>query len=109
MTDSLFTRGFLSGSQYTEVLDEFSLIFNYDTDAKITSWNGENVAAEDRWVELFTHFHANNIYCTSFRKIIECVLCLPGSNAPVERVFSVINKIWTSEKTQLSVEVLKAI
>jgi len=45
----------------------------------------------------------------NFSIIIEYILCLPGSNAPVERVFSLMNKIWSSEKSQLGVGVLKAI
>lgn len=109
VTDLLITQRFLSRSQDTEVFDEFSLISSYVTVEKIKSWNDENVATEDRWVELFKHFRANNLNCTNFRTIIEYVLCMPGSNAPVERVFSLMNKIWTSEKTQLSVTVLKAI
>lgn len=109
VTDLLITQGFISSSQDTEVFDEFSLISNYVTDEKITSWNAKNVATENRWVELFTYFRDNNLNCMNFRIVIEYILCLPGSNAPVERVFSLMNKIWTSEKTQLSVAVLKAI
>lgn len=37
------------------------------------------------------------------------MLCLPGSNASTERVFSHITKIWTKEKTQLNVSTLKAL
>lgn len=107
--DLLVTQGFVSSSQDTEVFDEFSLILNYVTDEKITSWNVEHVSTENRWVELFQYFRANNLNCTNFRIIIEYIMCLPGSNAPVERVFSLMNKIWTSDKTQLSVAVLKAI
>ena len=36
-------------------------------------------------------------------------MCLPGTNAPTERLFSVMNNIWTAEKTQLNVSTLKAI
>jgi hypothetical protein len=40
---------------------------------------------------------------------VEYSLSLPGTNAPVERVFSLINNTWTSEKTQLQLKNLKAI
>jgi hypothetical protein len=37
---------------------------------------------------------------------VECTLAkrsfaLPGSNAPIERVFSIINALWSEEKTGL--------
>lgn len=107
--DLLITQGFISSGQDMKVFDEFSLISNFATDEKVTGWNTENLTAENRWVELFQYFRANNLDLTNFSIIIEYIMCLPGSNAPVERVFSQMNKIWTSEKTQLSVAVLKAI
>lgn len=109
VVDILITQGFISCSQDTEAFEEFSLISKYLTDEKITNWNAENIASEQRWVELFLHFRANNIPCEIFHIISEYVMCLPGSNAPVERIFSPRNKIWSIEKTQLSVAVLKAI
>jgi hypothetical protein len=55
------------------------------------------------------HFNANDLVHVNFSIIVEYILCLSGSNAPVERVFSHMNKIWSSEKTQLGVSALKAI
>jgi hypothetical protein len=55
------------------------------------------------------HFNAKDLAHVNFSIIFEYILCLPGSNAPVERVFFHMNKIWSSEKTQLGVSVLKAI
>ena len=42
-------------------------------------------------------------------KIIQYIFCLPGTNASTERVFSQMNKIWTADKTQLSVSTLKSL
>jgi hypothetical protein len=36
-------------------------------------------------------------------------LALPGSNAAVERVFSLINALWTDEKNRLKIETVKAL
>ncbi|CAN7994735.1 unnamed protein product [Ixodes pacificus] len=46
--------------------------------------------------------------CGNMKAIIEYCMCLPGTNAPVERMFSLMNKVWTAEKTQLQVAILKA-
>lgn len=108
--DLLIEQKFINSEQDTEVFDdEFSLISNYLTDQKITDWNTRNIAIENLWVEVFTDFRAKDLSHMNFRIIVEYVLCLPASNAPVERVFSHMNKIWNSEKTKLGVSTLKAI
>ncbi|KAL4126194.1 hypothetical protein QTP88_010420 [Uroleucon formosanum] len=107
--DLLIEQKFISSSQDTGVFDEFSLISKYITAQKIYDWNTGNIPTENRWVEVVTHFNANDLSHVNFSIIIEYILCLPGSNAPVERVFSLMNKIWSSEKSQLGVGVLKAI
>ncbi|XP_047036755.1 protein FAM200B-like [Helicoverpa armigera] len=106
--DLLIEKQYIDCNKDTEVFDEFSLISNYITSQKITEWNNLNVSTETRWVEIFKHFRANNLQHENFCIVIEYILCLPATNAPVERVFSIMNKLWTSEKTQLQISVLKA-
>jgi hypothetical protein len=43
-----------------------------------------------------------------FCNIVEFIVCLPGSTAPVERIFSVTNTMWSKEKSSLSVETMRA-
>ena len=43
-----------------------------------------------------------------FCNVIGFILCLPRSTAPVERIFSVMNSMWTKEKSRLSVETTNA-
>ncbi|KAF2890246.1 hypothetical protein ILUMI_15927 [Ignelater luminosus] len=81
------------------LFDEVTLIKNYATEQKIKEWQEMKTSIDLRWVEIFQHFDVQQI---SF------ALCLPVTNAPTERVFSIINNIWTSEKPQLTVETLKA-
>jgi hypothetical protein len=42
-------------------------------------------------------------------KLAEFLFCLPGTSAATERVFSHMNSTWTSDKTQLGVDTLKAV
>lgn len=106
--DVLIEKEFVDCNKDAEVFDEFSLICNYITSQNVTEWNNLNVSTETRWVEVFKHFQANNLKHQNFAILIEYILCLPGTNAPVERVFSMMNKLWPSEKTQLQISVLKA-
>jgi hypothetical protein len=40
--------------------------------------------------------------------IVEFILHLLGSTAPVERTLSVMNTVWSKEKSRLSVETMRA-
>ena len=46
-------------------------------------------------------------YYQLFIIVVEYALSLPGTNVATERVFPSINKIWTTEKTQLNNKTLK--
>ena len=90
------------------LFDEVSYIKKYAAE-KINEWNREKTPTDTRWLEIFKHFENNEIPFQNIKKLVEFALCLPGTNAATERVFSTMNKLWTSEKSQLSVETLKAI
>ena len=45
----------------------------------------------------------------NLRKLSAVLMCLPGSNAPVERIFSQMNALWTDEKNRFLVETIKSI
>lgn len=40
-------------------------------------------------------------------KIVAYILCLPGTSATVERVFSLVNDIWSIDKARLSIGTLR--
>lgn len=88
---------------------QFSFVKNYCTEAKITQWRCEKVAIVSRWVEIFGHLNVQGCEYKEMATLIEYVLCLPGTTASVERLFSAMNRTWTEEKTRLKIETLKAI
>jgi hypothetical protein len=53
---------------------------------------------------MFSHFNKNHVHVLILLKLAEFFLCLPGTNSATERVFSLMNSIWTSDKTQLGVD-----
>ncbi|XP_051167012.1 uncharacterized protein LOC127285186 [Leptopilina boulardi] len=89
-----------------DLFDELSYVKEYVLN-KVNKWNEKKIAIDQRWVEIFQHFESQHVPYVNIVKLVEYCLCLPGTNAPTERVFSGINQIWTSEKSQLSVETLK--
>ncbi len=49
----------------------------------------------------------NHVPCNNLNLIVQFILCLPGTNAATERVFSLVNDLWTEKKSQIKVETLK--
>lgn len=90
-----------------ELFDEICFLLRYTTDEKITHWKQNSVSVSNKWIEIFKAFSENNVAYTNVGKLVEYGLCLPGTNAATERVFTFMNSIWTSDKTQLQVETLK--
>lgn len=76
---------------------------------KIMEWRTNNVPIADRWVQLFKHLHASNCEYAELSLIAEYILCIPGTNCPVERLFASANTTWTSSKSNLMIKTLRAI
>lgn len=91
-----------------ELFDEFCCVKNYADLQKIKEWTKDETTCEQKWLEIFAQFQVKNISFLNILKIVEFSMCLPASNAPSERVFSLMNDMWTSEKTQMMVETIKA-
>ena len=74
----------------------------------VNEWNEENLPVSDRWLHIFREMRKKHLGFQDFCNVVGFILCLPGSTAPVERIFSVTNSMWTKEKSRLSVETMKA-
>lgn len=81
----------------------------YCTDEKLTEWRTNGLATEDRWVAIFKHMEAEHVPFDQFSRIIEFILCFPGSSAPVERVFAKAKKVWKQESSSLQITTLASI
>lgn len=91
------------------LFDQFIYVKKYVTAEKIQSWEENSIAIDQRWVESFQHFSNNHIPYNHMLKIVSYILCLAGTSAAVERLFSLISEIWSVDKTQLKISTLKNI
>lgn len=99
----------LSTIDDSALFDETVNVKAFVDDERLQKWTKEQTSPDQRWVEVFTHFDSHNIGYTNILKLVEFCFCLPGTNAPTERVFSLMNDMWTSEKTQLAIDTLSAV
>lgn len=68
-----------------------------------------NKKLEYMWVDVFKiESVIENVDFSNLKKIVEFFLCIPGTNASVERVFSHMNCLWTDEKNRLRTKTVKA-
>lgn len=107
---SMIEKGLFDSDKSSQLFEQFGHVNAFITAEKIGEWVWvqNKTACEDRWVECFKHFEANGIVFTEISLIVEYIFCLPATSAPVERVFSHIDKMWSSEKTRLAMKTLKA-
>ncbi|CAI6370838.1 unnamed protein product [Macrosiphum euphorbiae] len=64
---------------------------------------------ESMWVDIFKiESVGENLVFSNLKNIVEFFMCIPGTNASVERVFSHMNCLWTDEKNRLNTKTVKA-
>jgi hypothetical protein len=80
------------------LFDEISSFKAFVTKEKIKEWDMNNANTCARWSEMFLHFSEKMVPYLQLQRLVEITLCLSGSNASVERVFSEINMMWTSQR-----------
>ena len=78
----------LSDINVDDIFDEFSMLNTFTESKKNTNknWFTEKSVAE-KWAEVFFEFQEKNIPHLNIKKIVEFLLCLPGTIAFIERVF----------------------
>jgi hypothetical protein len=60
------------------------------------------IPIEWKWQAIFKVFQKTDISCTNISKMVEFAMSLPGTSAPVERVFSIMGNIWSAERGKTS-------
>lgn len=94
-----------------ELFDEVSLLQAKLSEDKIAEWNSKNIATEDRWVEVFK-WNQGSGSSEDFKNckiLCQFIICLPGTSASIERLFSKINNYWSAEKSQMKISTLEAV
>jgi hypothetical protein len=92
-----------------EMKHDYVYVEQFVTGEKVSEWTANKPLPAQRWVEMVSHFNKNYFPCSNVLKLSEFLFCLPRISAATERVFSLVNSTWTSDKNQLGVDTLKAV
>lgn len=93
-------------SRDVDLFEEYSYLKEYQSKEKIDEWNAKETLTDQRWVECFKHLSEKNVPYKEILCLVSYVLCLPGTSASVERLFSLINDMWSPDKSRLLMETL---
>lgn len=65
----------------------------------------KKLLAHQKWTSYFKSFN-NEEFNSELLKLAEYYFAIPGHNANVERVFSLINAQWTKERSRLQTDTI---
>ena len=83
------------------LFDEVTCVCSFVTQEKVAEWNENNVAVDSRWMQIFNSLQERDIILPNLKMILQFLLAIPGTNAPVERVFSLMNSYWSDEEKSI--------
>ncbi|CAI6372912.1 unnamed protein product [Macrosiphum euphorbiae] len=76
---------------------------NLQKNQKIKSFN----TLDEKWTYVFQTADIDGDF-PNLKIVVEFLMCIPGSNANVERIFSDMNNLWTDDKSRFDVKTVKA-
>lgn len=65
----------------------------------------KKLLAHQKWTAYFKSFHSEEFH-SELLKLAEYYFAIPGHNANVERIFSLVNAQWTKERNKLQTETI---
>ena len=93
---------------YKSKFDELSIIEDFVKE-NLRKWNFSKVSNQEKWIEIFHRCKALETPIDQMSLLVEFAFSLPGTSTEVERLFSMINDAWSSDKGQMKLETLEAV
>jgi hypothetical protein len=104
--DLLFSECEVLTANPDKLFDEYIYLHRYLLQKESERFNSNGPSKKRS--EMCVHLKENNVPHGNMKNV-ELLLCLPGSNASIERVHSHINYIWSEEKSRFHVDKINAI
>ena len=94
-------------------IDDFNehvLVKNYiSASDRKERWKNTTISYEQKWTQLLQAFKDKDIPISNFQKLVEFVFCLPGTSAPVERIFSIMKNMWSDDRSSMHEKNVRAL
>ena len=83
--------------------------FNNIVACKLEEWKISNTEVDKKWSDIFNAQKMGLFSLKNIEVLVCFALAVPGTNAVVEIIFSIMNSLWTDEKNRFITETVKAI
>lgn len=74
---------------------------------KFDDWTKNDISVEQKWVQIFDIFKEKDVNVSKLAMVVEFAFCLSGSNASIERVFSLMTTTWTDVRNQMDTKTIE--
>ena len=92
------------------LFNEHVVVKNYNSASdRKERWKNTTISYEQKWTQLLQAFKDKDIPISNFQKLVEFVFCLPGTSAPVERIFSTMKNMWSDDRSSTHEKNVKAL
>jgi hypothetical protein len=91
-----------------EVFDELDRLQQY-MNGNLLRWEAEKVESDSRWNEAINNLKSQKRPIDQISLMVQYAFAIPGTSTEVERLFSIINDVWGSDKGNLSLQMLESI
>ena len=92
------------------LFNEHVLMKNYiSASDRKERWKNTIISYEQKWSQLLQAFKDKDIPILNFQKLVEFVFCLPGTSAPVERIFSIMKNMWSDSRSSMHEKNVRAL
>ena len=92
------------------LFNEHVLVKNYNSaNDRKERWKNTTISYEQKWTQLLQAFKDKDIPISNFQKLVEFVFCLPGTSAPVEKMFSIMKNMWSDGRSSTHKKNVKAL
>jgi hypothetical protein len=71
-------------------------------------WNQEEISNQEKWLRIIKRCKDIERPVVQLSLLLEFAFCIPGTSTEVERLFSIINDSWGSDKSQMKLGSVEA-
>jgi hypothetical protein len=98
------TGGKINGDK---LFDEITMIKDF-VHENSAIWNQEEISNQEKWLRIIKRCKDIERPVVQLSLLLEFAFCVPGTSTEVERLFSIINDTWGSDKSQMKLESVEA-
>jgi hypothetical protein len=104
-----FQQHFASNAINPDAAFDDTFLLRQFVSENLSKWNEKTTPSELRWIETLRELNQQNRPIDQISLLVQYAFAIPGTSTDVERLFSIINDVWSPDKGQMLPSSLEAI